>query len=479
MVYILFTKIFSPEKEKNKGKPPALLIASIFMMHPLQTETVNNIVNSSGMLMTFFYILSLLYFAKYKLISNKSYNHDIKIKFRFNSFFILSLFFGILSQFCKESAITLIFSLWGLNYILEKKVHRSTLSFFSIQHIRSLYPFFITLVIVPSMLKILPYKHQGIGFSVIDPWLHFVTQWEILAMYLLKFFVPIGQNFDYDIPLAKSTFEFLPIAGLSLLLFITIFAWMQRKRIPWLPAGWFFFLAAISPNISVPNIDFAAERYVYLPLIGFSTATVATLYHYMPRKYIYLIVCFFIYLTIFTGFRNQVWSNDMILYVDTIIKSPTNMRPVVGYAESLFYNGKFKEMLSIYENVIKKIPIKPRGYFYVKVLNEVAISYMLQNDYEKALLVLEDSIRSSNGNTKTIFLLKGIALLGLGEQEEAMALLKNRFNIDPGQPGIFFLLASHEKNNNNIGKALNYLDIACESYFPPACKEYEKLKNGE
>ena len=269
------------------------------------------------------------------------------------------------------------------------------------------------------------------------------------------------------------------LVNVAVLTTITIFAWMQRKKVPWFPAGWFFFLVVISPNNSiVPNLDFAAERYIYLPLLGFSTAAVALVYHYMPRKYVYIIVCFFIYLTIFTGFRNQVWSNDLVLYVDTIKKSPTNMRPVVGYAESLFYNGKFKEMLSIYENVIKKIPIKTRGYFYVRVLNEVAISYMLQNDYEKALLVLEDSIRTSNGNKEAIFILKGIALISLGEHEKGMTFLKSPFNIDPGQPGIFFLLADHEKKNKDIGKALKYLKIACESYFPPACSEYEKMKNG-
>lgn len=60
------------------------------------------------------------------------------------------------------------------------------------------------------------------------------------------------------------------IAAALILIAITVAAWYQRTRYPWLIVGWVWFLAMLLPTLGLIQVGFQAlaDRYTYVPILG-------------------------------------------------------------------------------------------------------------------------------------------------------------------------------------------------------------------
>ncbi len=95
------------------------------------------------------------------------------------------------------------------------------------------------------------------------------------AAYVGQFFYPVGLAAFYPHG-GHDPSAWKPIAALLGLTIVSTAAVFWRRRCPYLPVGWFWYLGMLVPVIGLVQVgeQAMADRYTYLPQIGLSVATV-------------------------------------------------------------------------------------------------------------------------------------------------------------------------------------------------------------
>ena len=311
--------------------------ALLFLIHPIQTETVTYISGRASGLMAFFYLLAL--FLSIKRIE---YEDDRRVS-RWYLFGAVTAF--LLSLASKETAITfpLVLLLWDL---LIRRLRGASLR----AAIRSHHlPFWLILLVVGLAVWRHPRYTALAQFSVgIRPlWENLLSGLNAVTYALMLFFCPWKQSFDHDLPVLHSLFQWL----LPELLFcgLIIAALVTARRLPLLTFGVAWFFVQLLPTSLIPRIDLLSERNLYLASIGLLLVVVmigsrvtqwlATVLR-KPRiaqmtGSLALVVV--MGLCLFTYQRNVLYRDGVLLWSDAVEKSPHKARPHnnLGYAYTL------------------------------------------------------------------------------------------------------------------------------------------------
>ena len=98
-----------------------------------------------------------------------------------------------------------------------------------------------------------------------------------VARYLGKFLWPFDLIVCYPHPGSWPALAVL--AAAALVLGLSWLAWRERRRRPWIAAGWLWFLIMLLPVIGLVQVGFQAmaDRYTYLPLLGIEVAALWSL----------------------------------------------------------------------------------------------------------------------------------------------------------------------------------------------------------
>jgi tetratricopeptide (TPR) repeat protein len=376
LVFIFFSKLL-------KSSIPALLIAFLFAVHPMNVETVVWISARSSSMYAFFYLLSLICYLDY-IRSRK-----IPVLFMVFLFFILSLF-------CKVQAVTLPLILFVIDYFSDRR----KVSILLLEKLPFLILSVIFLVIALRNTETSAFLSQSKlkSFSGFD--LIFLNG-RAVFFYLEKFLVPVDLSAVYAFPLKSG--NSLP-AGyyiytcLVIILFFILFLFRKNKFVV-LGAGIFLLSISINlPLISVRSIIFA-DRYAYFPYLGLLLITAVSLrsllekYDTVNRKYafafvLFILICglFFSYLTLE---RTKKWENDMTLTTDVIQKNQPV--PLMGkiYRKRGNYFAAHQMVPESIDDYSKAIELNPddvdsyiyRAYAYLK-LNRLKEALP---DFDKAL----------------------------------------------------------------------------------------------
>jgi Flp pilus assembly protein TadD len=210
----------------------AFFSAAIFAVHPLQTEAVTYVFQRFASLVTFFYLLSLVFYIKARLLmglktdsGQAGMTKDGAVSF---IFFLISFLSAVLAMKTKENAFTLpvMITLYEFCFFSRFTSHVSRFLY--------LVPILLTLLIVPLTLMSLAGSHKldptSYGVGVSSPRDYFFTQFRVIVTYLRLLFFPVDQNLDYDYPIFKSFFD--PPVILSFLFLAAFFAlgiWLVIK----------------------------------------------------------------------------------------------------------------------------------------------------------------------------------------------------------------------------------------------------------
>ncbi|HWW03274.1 MAG TPA: tetratricopeptide repeat protein [Candidatus Acidoferrum sp.] len=128
----------------------------------------------------------------------------------------------------------------------------------------------VLLAAVVSVVTFLAQRHGGTVWSV--EWLPVSDRLEnalvAYVRYAIKIFWPARLAVFYPHPGSWPASSVL-LAAL-LLLAITSLVWLGRRRAPYLPVGWFWFLGTLVPVIGVVQVGWQslADRYTYIPCIS-------------------------------------------------------------------------------------------------------------------------------------------------------------------------------------------------------------------
>jgi tetratricopeptide (TPR) repeat protein len=299
------------------GGPPnlALFAGGLFLLHPLQAETVAYIAGRSDGLSSLFCFGA---FALFLYRRSQAITWPVALG-------VIALFVAAMAT--KENAVVLPALLLLTDYFWNPG--------FSLEGIRRnwrLYGLMAAGSAIGAVKVIQVLTAAGsAGFRVKDlPWYaYFFTQCRVFFTYLRLFLFPAGQTIDYDYPVSHTIVEHGAILGLIGILALVGAAIYYARQYPLACYGFLTFVILLAPTSSIiPIKDPIAERRVYLPMIGLLLVAL-DLIRRLRIKQTALTAALSVVLLIsaaLTYRRSIAWSGAIPLWEDTVQKSPTKAR---------------------------------------------------------------------------------------------------------------------------------------------------------
>jgi protein O-mannosyl-transferase len=319
LIYVLFQRYAEPDQEKTPSWK-YLIAALVFLVHPINTESVTYLTSRSCVLSLFFILASMLCFSKG---TNEG---------RHWGYYIASIVCFFLALASKRTGIILVPLLLLFDYFYlarDKKMFISRLKF----HL----PF----IIIPVLMSLVLLRYIT-SYSGHHPWTeNTLTELRVIVQYAKLLLFPVGLNIDHDIrpSLFLDSSVVLSLASIVALVFV---AFILRKKVPGISFGISWYLFALAPFLVIRVEGFMAERWVYVASIGFSIA-LSELVMLGAQKYHKTAIAVagvgILLLGAGTIMRNEVYASPISLWEDTVKKSPEKPRPYLNLSKAYIENG--------------------------------------------------------------------------------------------------------------------------------------------
>ncbi len=360
--------------DPNMVKWMSWFAGALFLLHPLQSETVGYVASRSDGLSVFFFFAAFVLFV-YRLY-DEIQGFDV---------LVVLIPFGA-ACLSKEHAAILPALLILTDYYFTSPYSWSG----AWRNWRLYAPIFILGGIgVAAIYYFVLSRSDSAGFGMRDiTWYqYFFTQCRALWFYMLLFVLPAGQNVDYDFPISRTIFDNGAIGFLAGLLVLVFLAWRYRKEYPLASYGFFAFLILMAPTSSfVPIKDPFVERRIYLSMFGLLLVAIEFLRRLKLSKPV-LGAALGTILVVYSAAawnRNHVWGSAVALWSDTVAKSPNKARPHMQLAYALQYEaGNCQGAVSQYALSAK---IEPPDY---RALVDAALASDCAGDTTSAIDLLK------------------------------------------------------------------------------------------
>jgi tetratricopeptide (TPR) repeat protein len=359
----------------------AFMTAALFAVHPVHTEAVSIVSHRQEILAMLFMLLGLIFYIKQK--NTKSHWPLV----------LSVVFFGI-SLSAKEVAfvfpILLIF--YDL-YFGDNKIKLKNYIPYLV-----LLGLFLVVFSLPSPrwnFKISGYDAVSFGHALSGNRTYasiLLTQLKGFAQYVKLLVFPYRLNIDYYFPMYNSIFQdglLLCLMLLFLLVFLTIITF-RRYRIISFGLAWF--LISLLPVLNIlPKTYFVAERYLYIPSLGFCLILGWLFSEWNTRKTTrvisgFILVIMLILYSFNTIKRNFDFKSEYTLWSVTLKNNPRSVFGHNNVGGGLLESGKTQEAIKEFETTIHLAPTFAKPYY------NLGVAYYKTGDNKKATENLKTAI---------------------------------------------------------------------------------------
>ena len=255
------------------------------------------------------------------------------------------------------------------------------------------------------------------GFGMKDfTWYQYLfTEFRAIFAYLFNFLLPVNLSVDWDFPISHGIFEHGAILALAGLLALAAVAWRYRRAFPLTGYGYFVFLVLLSPTSSIlPIKDPIADRRMYLPMLGLILIAIDPLRRLKVERKVLAMgaAALLVAAALATHARAEVWSDSVLLWQDTALKSPNKVRAHFQLAFAWFEQGRFDLAVAEFQ---KTAALQPPT---ADLLYDWGLAYDGLHQPELALAKL----RQSAALDPTVQVFTQIAKVYAGQQRWAEAL---------------------------------------------------------
>ena len=240
---------------KGFALPVSFLTALVFGLHPIHVESVAWATERKDVLYSLFYLWSLYLYLGY--VSSGARNKNLRWG---------SLFLYFLSLLSKPMAVTLpfvflILDYWPLQRLFPdfRAALKEKAPFFAL----ALASVFITLL---SHAKAMSYARSSVEFY----WV--LNAFRSMIFYPLKMVWPSGLTAYYPFPPQLDTAYLVEeIGSIGLVGLASYYSWRWRRKAPYLWTVWLYYQITLAPVVGFiqTGSEAAADRYTYLPCLGF------------------------------------------------------------------------------------------------------------------------------------------------------------------------------------------------------------------
>ncbi|MDD5688199.1 MAG: tetratricopeptide repeat protein [Elusimicrobia bacterium] len=254
---------------KSKTRGVALLSALFFIAHPANNEVVNMVSFNETQLSTMFFLLSFLCYVKSKnrlprpneLGLAMTNEVDVIARQRRSNPYSFAVIGYFLAVFSKETAITLPAVIILYDLIIKEKIRiKKYLPFLAVAVFYLILRFFIFRHPMEAMVK-----YPGNSFTT-----NILTMLGNIPIYAGLIFLPFNLSMEHRMETVPIFLETQVIAGfLLVIIYLVILVYAYKKsKLTFFWLMWILITFLPTSNI-IPMQNIVAERYLYLPLIGF------------------------------------------------------------------------------------------------------------------------------------------------------------------------------------------------------------------
>jgi tetratricopeptide (TPR) repeat protein len=410
LLFLLLEKLFS-------NLWVSFFAALLFGLHPVNVESVTwvaerkNVLSLALMLSSF---LAYLYYVEAQRPTERK------------GFYLLAFFLFLLALLAKVSAVVLplLFILYDLCFQKRKKWEMA----------RDKIPFFV-LALLFSVLTVWIYQSGKYlaGYYGGSLYTTFLAMMNVFVEYIIYLIVPVYLDHLYWTPIPETILERQVLLSLAAIFLLALLAWwsFRRGRVFFFWFGWFFISLLPVLNI-VPIVILRADRYMYLPAIGFFYLVSLGLWKtsrrgYRPMRFPVFLFCSLLvagtyaFLTIE---RNQLWKDPIIFWKESLRKFPQSLYPYRSIGYTYVDRGKYDLAISYFQAGLQHHPND------VDLLNGLAMAHKSKKDLKKAEELLIQAIRLHPKDSVTYNNL-GRVYYQKGEIGKARSCLQKALEMDP------------------------------------------------
>jgi protein O-mannosyl-transferase len=290
----------------------------------------------------------------------------------------------------------------------------------------------------------------GFNMAGMTPATYFFTECRVVWIYVRMFFLPLGQNADPETAVSHTLLDSGAIVAQAAWVAVVAAAWIYRKRWPLASFGVFVFLLLVAPTSSVvPISEPLQERRLYLPFLGLALVCLEFLRRLDWKQRVMVEVPVLIVLLALTYQRSAVWGSDMALWTDTVAKSPKKYRPRFQLAQVYFDRGEFTEAA---ENYGVAAGLAPPDY---RLLVNYGLALDRGGHYQEALAKLNQAALLEKD--PEAWSLIGQVYGQMHKSDEAFQALDQAQSIDPGFEMTYAIRGNvYESLGNKVSAAEQY-----------------------
>ncbi|RJP80146.1 MAG: tetratricopeptide repeat protein [Desulfobacteraceae bacterium] len=425
--------------------------ALIWMVHPLQTNSVTYIVQRMNSMATLFFLLTLLLYAQGRMTQTKTLSES-------NTHYLLYIlsFISLLLSFgCKETAIIFPFIVLLYELYFFQDFNPSVLKKTMIISAVLLLLLMIIIQILIGFRLIMGYfslYYEGYPFSMPQ---RVLTELRVVIYYLSLLFYPHPDrlNFDHDFPLSYSLVDpYTTILSLFAVGSLISLALLIAKKEKVISFGVLWFFGNLVIESSIIPLDIIFEHRTYLPSIMVITVFTAAVWRFLKvdRFRITFLSALAILLSFWTYQRNIVWQTPISLWQDCVKKSPDKDRPHADLGRSLELAGRIDEALLEYQ---KTLQINPYHQF---TLRNLGLLFYRKGDLDKAIFYYNKALESDSTLSEAHNDL-GVALIDKKQLEEGIYHYKQALRYKPNHPEAPLNLKKAEDGLRKINSRISLL----------------------
>jgi tetratricopeptide (TPR) repeat protein len=455
------------------------LVAALFALHPLHVESVAWISERKDVLSTFFFLLTLLAYAKYarfKAGAETAEGNAVTLGGgRTALCYATALAFFALGLLSKPMLVTLPFVLLLLDYW---PFHRIELTREGMTP-KALFPIVVEKIpffLLAAVVSVVTYLTQKSGYAVAD-YLPFSARaanaLNSYVQYLAKTVWPSHLAIYYPHPGTApfgTSWPVLKMAAFALLLaMISVHAWLYRTRRPWLLTGWLWYLGTLVPVVGLIQVgsQAMADRYTYIPLMGIFLAVVwlgaeaANRFSQHRPAMVAVAVAIVALCGLCTHKQVGYWRNSTTLFQHTVSVTQNNSVAHLLLGEALMADHKTNQALAQFNLAQKYSPGLAEIYYefgsyyegqhatndairqYEMALKyrpwldlarrRLAAQFLGSGRREEALALWQESLRHIPDDAEAHINFGGI-LWQLGKKAEATSEYEEAVRLDPKHP---------------------------------------------
>ena len=335
------------ERLRGRALFLAFAIALLWLIHPLQTESVTYIVQRSESLMGLFYLLTLYCFIRGATGGQPGVWIPLSV---------LACLLGMGTKEVTVSAPVLLL-LYDRTFLAG--------TFRAAWRRRRGWYLGLAATWLPLGWLVVGAANRGgtAGFGVgVGFWQYAATQFEAVARYLWLALWPHPLIVDYGAQWVTSISDVVPYAiVVAMVVAGTAVALWRRPALGFLGA---WFLAILAPTSLVPGIrQTIVEHRMYLALAPVTVVLVLGLHALLRRRVWPVLLALAVGGGWLTAQRNRDYRSDLALWRDTVAQHPGNSGPHLSLGDALFERGQPAAALAQFEEALRLSPGDADAYY--------------------------------------------------------------------------------------------------------------------